>query len=377
MRFGMAKGWVVRSAAGAIVAIALGTGAFPAHGAPPPARPFETLRMAILPIDNMTGRAIPSDDLAAGIAERLSARGIALLEPEALDAVLASGRVRWVGGVSADTARALWARHRANAALVTSVEMFEDGSPPRIGLTARLVGTGEDGARVLWATSLAVAGEERPGLLGLGLIDDPVVLINQALDGLADELAAFVATGAIPRAERGSQRRFRPRAVHVSPEAPRWGEEPLRVAVLPFSNDSPRRQAGEVLSYRLIAALVGVPGVTVVEPGEVRRVLLETRLIQEGGLTYAQAELLRGLLDVDLVLTGTVFDYSDPGTADEAPMVGFTTTVIDARRRQVASVSFSHGTGRDGVRFFDLGEIRTADRLADELLRGVADAQRR
>ena len=63
---------------------------------------------------------------------------------------------------------------------------------------------------------------------------------------------------------------------------------------------------------------------------EVRRVLLETRLIQEGGLTYAQAELLRGLLDVDLVVTGTVFDYADAATGGAAPLTGFTTTGIDA-----------------------------------------------
>jgi hypothetical protein len=243
-------------------------------------------------------------------------------------------------------------------------------------LTARLVGAGPEGAQVLWATGFALAGEERPGLLALKYVGDPAVLTEMALDRLADELGTFIMTGEIPQIERGAQRRFRPRAVHVAPEAPRWGQEPFRIAVLPFSNDSTRRQAGEILAYRLIAALVGVPQVTIVEPGEVRRVLLETRLIQEGGLTYAQAELLRGLLEVDLVVTGTVFDYSDPGLFDEPPMVGFTTTVIDARRRQVASVTFSHATGRDGVHFFNLGEIRTADRLADELVRGVVDAQR-
>jgi hypothetical protein len=360
----------------AILALAGAAGESAARAATEPSRHFETLRLAILPIDNMTGRAIPLEDLRGGIADRLAARGIALLDPDELGTVLSAGRVRWVGGVSADTGRTLWERHRVNAVLVTSLDMYEDDSPPRLGLTARLVEAGPEGVRVRWATGFALAGEEQPGLLALKFVDDPAVLTEMALDRLAGELVTFLTTGEIPQVRRGAQRRFRPRAVHVAPEAPRWGQEPFRVAVLPFSNDSTRRQAGEILAYRLLAAIVGVPQVTIVEPGEVRRVLLETRLIQEGGLTYAQAELLRGLLDVDLVITGTVFDYSDPGIYTEAPMVGFTTTVIDARRRQVASVAFSHGTGRDGVNFFNLGQIRTADRLADELVRGVVDAQR-
>jgi len=355
----------------------LATASPPAAAVAPPAPPFTELRLALLPIDNLSGGSAPVDEIHAVLAGMLAAQGITLVDAEPLRAVLASRRTRWVGGVDAGLGRTLWEEQRTNAVLVTNLDMFEGASPPRIGLSARLVRTGPDGVQVLWATAFALAGEEQPGLLELKLVEDPGVLTARALERLAAELGAFLQTGVVPHAGRAPQKRFRPRAFHAAPEAEPLGGEPLRVAVLPFSNDSSRRQAGEIVSNRSIAALVGIPGLTIVEPGEVRRVLLETRMIQEGGLTYAQAELLRGLLGVDLVLTGTVFDYSDPGTADEAPMVGFTTTVIDARRRQVASVSFSHGTGRDGVRFFDVGEIRTADRLADELLRGVADAQRR
>jgi hypothetical protein len=360
----------------AVAAAALAFGVAPALARPAPSPPRDEVRMAIFPIDNLAARAIPADELRAGIAERLAGSGIALLDPGPLSAILAERRVRWVGGVTGDTGRALWSEQRTNLVLVTSVDMYDDASPPHLGLSARLVGTGPEGVQVLWAASFALAGEERPGLLGLGFVDDPAVLTGRALDRLADGVSAYLRTGAIPRIERGSQRRFRPRAFHAAPEAPRWGAEPLRIAVLPFSNDSTRRQAGEIIAYRYVSALVGIPGITVVEPGEIRRVLLETRLIQEGGLSYAQAELLRSLLDADLVVTGTVFDYADPGASDSSPMVGFTTTVIDARRRQVASVAFSYATGLDRVFFFDVGEIRTADQLADQLVRGVVEAHR-
>ena len=340
--------------------------------------PLTELRLAILPFDNLSGGSAPIDAIRDQLSGMLAARGVTLLDPAALRSVLAERRVRWVGGVDAGTARALWLGHRVNAVLVTHLDLLggEDG-PPRIGLTARLVGTDADGARVLWATSFDLAGEERPGLLALGFVDDPAILTARALERLSNELLAYFESGEQPRARRSTQRRFRPRAFHATPDVAALGAEPVRVAVLPFSNDSARRQAGEILAYHTLSALSEVPGLTLVEPGEVRRVLLETRLIQEGGLTYAQAELLRSLLDVDLVVTGTVFDFSDPGTGDAAPIVGFTMTGIDARRRQVTWVAFSYATGRDRVFFFDAGNIRTADRVADELIRGVLEAARR
>ena len=357
---------------------ALAAPSVPAAEPAPAGTPLAELRLAILPFDNLSGGPAPIDALRNELSAMLAERGVTLLDPEVLRGELAERRVRWVGGVDAGTARALWDRHRVNAVLVTHLDLVGgvDG-PPRVGLSARLVGTGPDGARVLWATGFDMAGEERPGLLDLGLVHDPVVLTARALGRLSDELVAYLSTGEQPSVKRGTQRRFRPRAFHATPEVAPLGTEPLRVAVLPFSNDSTRRQAGEIVGYRTLSALVAIPGLTLVEPGEVRRVLLETRLIQEGGLTYAQAELLRGLLDVDLVVTGTVFDFSDPGTLDAAPVVGFTATGIDARRRQVAWVSFSYATGRDRVYFFNAGDIRTADRVADELIRGVLDAVRR
>jgi hypothetical protein len=340
--------------------------------------PFTELRLAVLPFDNLSGGPAPIDALRDELSGMLAERGVTLLDPAALRSVLAERRVRWVGGVDSGTARALWQGHQVNAVLVTHLDLIgsEDG-PPRIGLVARLVGTGADGARVLWATSFDLAGEERPGLLDLGLVHDPVVLTSRALERLSSELVAYLQSGEPPRMKRSTQRRFRPRAFHAAPDVAALGAEPLRIAVLPFSNDSARRQAGEIIGYRTLAALAAIPGLTLVEPGEVRRVLLETRLIQEGGLTYSQAELLRSLLDVDLVVTGTVFDFSDPGTLDSAPIAGFTTTGIDARRRQVAWVAFSYATGLDRVYFFESGNIRTADRVADELIRGVLDAARR
>lgn len=350
----------------------------PAAEPAPAGPPLAELRLAVLPFDNLSGGPAPIDALREELAAKLAARGISLLDPDALRGVLAERRVRWVGGVDAGTARALWLAHGVTAVLVTHLDLAGAGEgPPRIGLSARLVGTGPEGARVLWASSFALAGEERPGLLDLGLVDDPRVLVTRALDRLSDEIGAYLSRGELPPARRGTQRRFRPRAFHAAPEIAPLGTEPLHVAVLPFSNDSARRQAGEIVGTRMLSALAAIPGLTLAEPGEVRRVLLETRLIQEGGLTYAQAELLRELLDVDLVVTGTVFDFSDPGAFDAAPVVGFTATGIDARRRQVAWVSFSHATGRDRVYFFNSGDIRTADRVADELIRGVLEAVRR
>lgn len=367
-----------RCAAVLAAAAVCAAGTPPAGAAEPPAaRPLSELRVAVMPIDNLTGRAIPGEPWREEIVRKLRQRGLEVADQEALDQLLAERRVRWVGGIPAELARQLEERLGADAALITHVDLFDDGGPLRFGLTARLVAAEPEGARVLWATGVALAGEESPGLLDLGLIDDPLELTLRGLDELVDGVAGFAASGTPARVPRGAQRRFRPRAFHRPPDAARPGGEPLRVAVLPFSNDSTRRQAGEIVGNRFVAALVGVPGLAVVDPGEVRRVLLETRLIQEGGLTYAQADLLREFLGVDLVVTGTVFDLAEPGGVDHPPIVAFSTLAIDARRRQVAWIAYSSATGKDRVYFFGAGEIRSSDRLLDEMIRGVLDSARR
>jgi hypothetical protein len=109
----------------------------------------------------------------------------------------------------------------------------------------------------------------------------------------------------------------------------------------------------------------------VVEPGEVRQVLLRSRTIMEGGLSLPQADILRADLDVDLVLTGIVMDYQDYIGGWGNPKVEFSARVFDMQTRQIVWSSSSYNEGDDGVFFFNLGKVNTAHGMASGMVGSV------
>ena len=96
----------------------------------------------------------------------------------------------------------------------------------------------------------------------------------------------------------------------------------------------------------------------------------------EAGPSLANADIIssRGSLGVDLVLSGTVFDYQD---AFGVPKVDFSVKIIEKRSREVVWSSRSYNHGEQGVFFFDFGRVHTAHRLASEMARGTFDALKR
>lgn len=339
--------------------------------------------VAVLPPDNLSGNPAPLEEIRRAIYDALSRCGAEVLDERVLERFMAMHRVRYTGGVSKELARQFADEGPAGTILVTTLDQYEEPDPPRLALTLRLVSAAE-AASILWIDSIDLAGNESPGLLGLGAVTDPRVLRDRAVGRLVDSLAAFLsrasvqpgfsgtsgrpgaaAAGSAPStAERG--RRFRPKRFFRS-QASGTGTaqgRPLRVAVLPFSNESGRGDAGDLMMLHFVRQLVRLPAVEVVEPGVVREALLQSRLIMEGGPSMPQSDLLRTLLDVDLALTGHVSDYQDYGGPWGHPVVVFSARGIDTRTRQVVWASFSDNRGDDGVVFFDWRRVRTVHALA-------------
>lgn len=334
--------------------------------APPPSR------LAILPVDNLTAQPAPLDEIQARVLEAVRGLGIPVVEPEELEAVLARIRLRYSGGITDDEGNALRELARADAVLVTSLEAYDTGDPPVMALGVRLVSIAGATAKPLWADDATLAGDDAPGAFELGSIHDVSVLLDRAVEEVAAGLAEFLAAGApggpirLPRAKG----RFAPSSLFVPPDAPAWGTSVRRVAVVPFMNASTRPRAGEIVATHVVRELLRMGGVEVIEPGRVRKVLLDTRLIQDGGISLAQTDVLAGILEVDLVITGRVQEFREriPGGP---PVVEFNAYGVDVPRRKVAWLARTYAQGRHGVYFFDAGEVRSVGRLARETVRAV------
>jgi hypothetical protein len=167
-----------------------------------------------------------------------------------------------------------------------------------------------------------------------------------------------------------AQRRFRTRSLYFAQGSTPDPQGTRKVVVLPFRNQSLNPHAGEILAIEITQELLQEGRHVVVERGVVRRALLDLRIIQEGGISLAQADVLRALLDADVVVTGTVSDWRD-ASAGTPTLVGFTAYAVDTRSQKVAWLSRSREEGTAGASLFGTREVRTTPALARELVRGL------
>ncbi len=418
-------------------------------------------RVAVLPVDNLTGDRAPVRALDGSLREHLRGSGFDLLDDESLDEFMKRHRVRNTSGLSQRASRGLATETGTEALLLTSLVAYADREPPRAALAARLVALRED-PEILWTDSVGLSAAETAGLLGLGRVGEAELLLEKAVQDLTASLVEFLpeslpapaALGAAndadfdgvensddvcpdfddnvdtdgdgqpdgcdrcpadPAAGSGgegacsssdgkngwanlahqaqpepcarspfdddecddgvlcrtgdlpcdsSSEKYRPRTFYRSSSFDT--SRRYSVVVLPFRNLSGRRNAGRILSLHFVEHLARNAKLTVVEPGLVREHLLKYRIIMRAGPSLANTDLISrgGSLDVDLVLSGTVFDYQD---AIGAPEIDFSVEMIQARSREVVWLSRSRRHGDEGVFFFDWGRAHTAHGLASEM----------
>jgi hypothetical protein len=225
----------------------------------------------------------------------------------------------------------------------------------------------DEGAALVWIDQAARAGIDSPGPFDLGIVLDVKVLQAELTARLGDSLARNLA-GQAPRATGcpgGS--RFAPqdrfRAFDLAGKS---------VAVLPFVNQTSRRNAGEVMALEITAQLHAAGRLRVLEPGVLRAQLADYRLPMEGGISLDAARVLLSLADADLIVAGTVRDLDDPPGGD-APHADFTMQWLDRHDEAVVWQSTSFHSGDDGVFFFGQGYVGTAAELACRMARSAVD----
>jgi TolB-like protein len=329
----------------------------------------ERIRVAVLPLENLSGSMGPIKEIRQIFIEKLRTGGIDVLSEEILEKFMAKHRIRYTGGIDRDTAQAFKQEVNVDGVFIISLEFYSDANPPKISLISRLVSTGESPS-ILWMDGVGLAGDDSRGLLDLGLIEDPKVLLDKAMKVMFDSLYRYVSTKADGREGHGTKRKFRPKIFYRSP-----AQDPERkytVAIVPFVNLSGRKYAGDIMVLHLAKELKKFDNFNVIEFGMVRQTFLELRIIMDQGISLPQADSIFALLNADLVLLGNVTDYDDYHGTWGNPKVGFTTQLIAKKGREVVWSSDSYNEGDDGVFFFDQGRVNTAHAMASQMVRSIA-----
>ena len=325
----------------------------------------KTPLIAVLPLANLSGTPVPLNDLRASLINSFNELGLNLLDQETLERFIVRHRVRYVGGLDRVIARDLKFETGADAVLITSVELYSEDPPPKVALTLRLIATGSNPA-VLWIYGLGLAGNDSIGILELSLIEDPRILIRNAVRHLSTSLVEYISGETYSMATERDIIKFWPQAFYRSPIL----EPGMKhtVAVVPFFNLSERRFAGEIMALHFVRQLRALGNFTVIEPGIVRQALLKRRIIMEDGMSLADADALFSELDADVILSGKVFDYQDYRGPAGKSKVDFSALLTEKQSREVVWACESNYDGDYGVFFFDWGKINTAHRMASEMV---------
>ena len=324
--------------------------------------------IAVFPIENLSGTAAPLKETRQVFVEGLKKQGIHVLGDDAFEKFMARHRIRYTGGLDQDTARAFKEEAGTQSVLILSLESYNETNPPKISLLSRLVSTGDLPA-ILWMEGVGLAGDDSPGILGLGLIEDPEQLREKALKPVLGSLVRYLLRRTEGKEVAGAKKKFRPKIAYRSSAFDL--NRKYRVAVAPFFNRSERKYAGEILVLHFIRQLKRFENLEVIEPGMVREELLNSRIIMRDGISLADADALFAGLNADLLVSGRVMDYQDYQGAFGKPKVDFSALVIERKNREVVWSSDSFNEGDDRVFFFDWGRVNTAHAMASQMVQRV------
>ncbi|SPQ00540.1 putative Lipoprotein [Candidatus Sulfobium mesophilum] len=323
--------------------------------------------VAVFVPENLSGKPAPLKVLRESLIRDVASIGISILDDASLERFMLRHRVRYTGGIDGDSALALKTEEKIDAVLISSVTLYDESSPPKLSVIARLVSTGERPA-IMWMGSASVSGDDSRGILGIGLITDPVELREKVVGSLVRSLAVQLSG---EKAEaKPTKGRYRPKIFYQSDSfSPGTG---YAVAVAPFLNFSDRKYAGDIIVLHFIEELLK-NGFDVVEPGVLRQKLLNMRIIMNEGITLKDADVISLGLNADLVLAGKVNDYEDYTGPEGSPRVDFSVLIIEKMTKKVLWSSKSYNRGDDGVFFFDRGKVSTADRLATYMTSAIVE----
>jgi len=326
--------------------------------------------IAVLPVENLSGTMAPLKDIRGLFINQLRTRGFHILEEEALEKFMVRNRVRYIGGINKALAQAFKNETETEGVLITSLELYSEANPPKIALTSRLVSTG-DNPNILWIDGAGLAGDDSPGILGLGLIEDPKVILEKAVGNLAGSLGNFIDKKSRRDDSKSLKRRFQPKVSFRSEVLD--SSRKYTVAVVPFLNFSGRRNAGEILELQFIRGLKTSEDFDVIEPGVLRQHLLAFRIIIPEGISLSNADALFATLNADLILAANVVDYQDYQGVFGNPKVDFFVQLIEKKSRSVVWSSVSYNQGDDGVFFFDRGKVNTAHAMASQMTQWIGE----
>jgi hypothetical protein len=273
--------------------------------------------VAMLPMANYSGDAEATENVIPVIIRVLGSSVAGLIGPGDLRPVLRAHRIRAVGMIGRDGAEALASDLDVTYLLLGSLDFYRGGDNPALGFSLHLLHVPD--MTPFWAVSMSAVGNEYTGLFELGGISDVDSLVTR----LSGDAAAHI---------RKAIKGYSPGRADAS--------SPL-VAIVRFDDIDSDQPIGAVASTYLLTRLVH-DGIRVVEPGVTRETFLDMNRAPRGEIDHGLIDVLRDSLNVDLIITGAVDEFSVTGTGGGGTKaeVSLGARLIDAASHRIESAQY-------------------------------------
>lgn len=146
-----------------------------------------------------------------------------------------------------------------------------------------------------------------------------------------------------------------------------------KVAILPFYNISGYRDAGKIVANVFVTEIFKSGRFRVEESGNIAQFMIQERMDTIGEIEIERLTILGKRLGVDAVMTGTVEEFAEGGSAYSAPIVSITARMIESNTGKLIWSGQNKRRGDDYIIVLDLGEVRSLTTLTQKVVREMID----
>ncbi|MBI4682024.1 MAG: hypothetical protein HY757_02855 [Nitrospirae bacterium] len=305
-------------------------------------RPVKVVRnrVALLPFDNLTEDKTALRHVMPFLIGRLEERGLEVVDEDNLNSLLCKERVRETGYVSKEIARKIREEFGAETVLAGAIISFSTQETPKFGILARLIDSND--GRILWADFASATGDDFITILGLGKLQTVFSLIPRVTDML---FADFKIEGLQKKAEPS-----------------------YKIAVMPFLNNSDRKNAGIIAMYMFIIELLKNQKFEPIEYGNIRDIIVSLRIRNKGELNFNNINALSEPLSANGILVGIVDSYENGLDNASAPRVAITARLLDGRTGKILWYNSHELSGEENIVILDWGRIRAVHKVAYDVV---------
>ncbi|TSA07105.1 MAG: hypothetical protein D4R73_10245 [Deltaproteobacteria bacterium] len=306
--------------------------------------PLARKAIALMPFENFSDKKEGVEKGLPCARRWFKNAGFEIVPDEVVKKFLLQHEIRSAGRFSDKTIRAMDRELGVAYILLGNVNLCSDD--PLLSISTRLVSV-PDG-NVVWGGHASRSGEEFKTALGLGKITTLAELAPVVIDELFFPLKRF--------------------APPDSAEREKWH---FRVAVMPFENLSTHKDAGIIITYLFLSGIAQKTGWATVEYGKVWNTLVSENYPYRGELDYDTLQALGKKLGVQGIMLGTVEKYSEGvGTRGQViPEVAISLRLLYVPNKTIIWADRLGATGEDDILVLDWGRIRTADKVAEKVIK--------